>query len=116
MFPMMFTFELLVILFLFFLVARFATRLIGGRREDSRPGGFGEGRASTLEVRIFRLAWKLRGRITVSDVVLETGLGPAEAEAAMNRLVDGMRVRMEVQEKGMVLYEFPEIIRRLEES
>lgn len=111
----MFPFEILVLFVLIFFAVRFMSRTFG-RREDLRVGGYGAGRAASLEVRIFRLAWKLRGRITVSDVVLETGLGPAEAEEAMNRMVDGMRVRMEVQEKGMVVYEFPEIMRRLEEG
>lgn len=35
-----------------------------------------------------------------------------EAEEAINRMVDGLLVRMEVEDSGMVIYEFPEIISR----
>ncbi len=108
----------LIAVLLLFLLVRFGTRLLNGyfgegRRYDRDPRG--GPRAVSLEVRIFRLAYKLRGRITVSDIVLETGLSMAEAEETINRMVDGIRVRMEVQDRGMVVYEFPEIIRRLEE-
>ena len=75
---------------------------------------FGAPRPYTLEARIFRLAFKRKGRVTISDIVLETGLGLKEAEEAANALVDGMRVRMEVDERGLVVYEFPEIIARFE--
>ena len=37
-----------------------------------------------------------------------------EAEEAINRMVDGLLVRMEVEDRGMVIYEFPEIISRFE--
>lgn len=66
------------------------------------------------EARIFKLAYRLKGRLTVSDVVVETGLGVADAEALVQSLVDGVRVQMEVDERGMVMYEFPEIIARFE--
>ena len=66
------------------------------------------------EHQIFRLADKLKGRLTVSDVVVHTGLGIHEAEEAMNQIVDGYRVKMEVDDRGIVLYEFPEIIARYE--
>ena len=66
------------------------------------------------EHQIFRLADKLKGRLTVSDVVVHTGLGIHEAEEAMNQIVDGYRVKMEVDDRGIVLYEFPEIIARHE--
>ena len=37
-----------------------------------------------------------------------------EAEEAINRMVDGFHMRMEVEDRGMVIYEFPEIISRFE--
>ena len=62
---------------------------------------------------IYRLAHKLRGRITLSDIVIETGMDPREAERIIESMIDGVRVRMEVDEKGIVYYEFPEILARL---
>ena len=64
--------------------------------------------------RIFRAAFKHEGRLTISDIVLETDLGIREAEEQINSMVDGTHVRMEVEEDGLVVYEFPEIISRFE--
>lgn len=66
------------------------------------------------EARIFKLAFRLKGRITVSDIVVETGLGVRESERLIESMVDSTHVRMEVDERGIVTYEFPEIIRRFE--
>ncbi len=86
-------------------------------REGSWLGsGFGPFRSSNIENRIFRAAYKRKGRITISDIVLETDLSLKEAEEVVNSLVDGVRVRMEVKDNGMVIYEFPEIIARFEEQ
>jgi hypothetical protein len=71
--------------------------------------------ARDLESVIFQLANRLKGRITLSDVIIETGLGVKDAESFINNMVDGVRVRMEVdEERGFVIYEFPEIIERAE--
>ena len=67
-----------------------------------------------IENRIFRAALKHKGRLTISDIVLETDLGIREAEEVVNGMVDGTHVRMEVEDNGLVVYEFPEIISRLE--
>ena len=64
---------------------------------------------------LFKLAYRLKGRLTVSDIVVETGMGVAESERLIQSLVDSNHVRMEVDEQGIVTYEFPEIIRRLEQ-
>lgn len=66
------------------------------------------------ESRVFRLAYKNRGRITLSDIVLETELGLKDAEEIIEEMIDGVHVRMEVREDGLVVYEFPEIIARFE--
>jgi hypothetical protein len=68
----------------------------------------------SLEGSIFRAAYKRKGRLTISDIVLETDLSIKEAEQAINRMVDGLHVRMEVEDSGLVIYEFPEIISRFE--
>ena len=64
---------------------------------------------AVLQSRVFKLAYRLGGRVTVSDIVIETGLSVDEAEELLQSLVDNARVRMEVDDRGMVVYEFPEI-------
>ena len=87
----------------------------GGLRDlfnsDYRIGG-----PKRVDYQIFRLASKLKGKLTISDIVIHTGLGISEAEKTMNQLVDGMRVKMEVDARGIVVYEFPEIIARYEQD
>lgn len=122
-------FGFLIPFVLIFVIVRFGGRLFG---DFSRRGADGEGlpglgwrhpldvlrapRGQNLEARLFRAAYKQRGRLTVSDVVIETGLGIREAEELINGMVDGLRVRMEVDEQGHVIYEFPEIIERLRDG
>jgi hypothetical protein len=88
----------------------------GATRTHERFSGRGSMRQQNLEARIFRVAFKRKGRVTVSDIVLETGLSIKEAEETLNAMVDGMRIRMEVDERGLVVYEFPEIMARFEDS
>jgi hypothetical protein len=76
----------------------------------------GQRPVQNLQAKVFRIAYRRKGRITVSDVVIETSLGLKEAEELLNGMVDGLRVRMEVDPNGMVFYEFPEIISRFEKS
>jgi hypothetical protein len=127
----LFPFGILIPFLLIFLALRFGARLFqdyfrGGGRLDSYgrwiPGTgarnpldvFRSPRGQSLEARVFRAAYKQRGRLTVSDLVIETGLGIKEAEELMNHMVDGLHVRMEVDDRGLVVYEFPEIIARFE--
>ncbi len=65
---------------------------------------------------MFQLAYKFKGSITVSDIVVETGLSVQEAESLVQGMVDNSRVRMEVSEDGLVTYEFPEIISRFDQG
>ncbi|HEC61494.1 MAG TPA: hypothetical protein ENI27_04500 [bacterium] len=67
-----------------------------------------------LQVTVFRLAAGNNGRLTLSDVIVETGLDLGIAEKLMDRMVDGTHVRIEVNDRGMIFYEFPEIISRTE--
>ena len=69
-------------------------------------------RRSRLENRVFRLAYRLGGRLTVSDLVVDLDFSIEEAESFLNQLVDSTRVTMEVRDDGLVYYEFPEIIAR----
>lgn len=64
---------------------------------------------SSSDATIFRLAKRLNGRLTVSDVAVGTGMGSGESEALLQRMVDGTRVRMEVERNGTVIYELTEL-------
>lgn len=70
---------------------------------------YGRRRTPSFESRVFRLAARHDGRLTVSDIVIETGMGIAEVEAAMERLADNQHVRVDVTERGTFEYEFPEL-------
>ncbi|MCK4514629.1 MAG: hypothetical protein KAU31_05185 [Spirochaetaceae bacterium] len=124
--PVFFIFPLII----FFVVARVAVGFIRGitRRSyrdlpddvDLYPEAYRENPQRAIqgkksdEARIFRLALRLKGRLTVSDVVIEIGLNLQQAEDLLESLVDSIHVRMEVDDRGLVTYEFPEIIRRFE--
>ncbi len=81
------------------------------RDESGRltPGESGKAGGGSFARDVFRLARRHEGVLTVSDVVVETGLEPRQAEQRMNDLVDGERVTMEVTDDGRVRYEFPEM-------
>jgi hypothetical protein len=73
-------------------------------------------RTKSLQGQIFRLAEKKNGKLTLSDVIIQTGLDIETAEKLMDKMTDGQRIVMEVNNKGIVVYEFPEILARLEEK
>lgn len=89
---------------------------------DSRPYSFfsadsdeekkAEQLFSKYEVKIFRLADRKKGRITISEIIVETGLGMKQAESIINKMIDSTHVRMEITENGSVIYEFPELIEK----
>ncbi len=97
---------------------RFRSSLLSPERRRNREMGRVRRDLNLRDVEsaVFSLAYRLKGRITLSDIIIETGLGMREAEEVANGMVDGMRVRMEVLENGLVIYEFPEIIARFEEK
>ena len=66
----------------------------------------------SLDSRVFRLAHRNGGRVTVSQVVMETGMTLEQTEEYLDQLCDGVRVRMEVSDGGLVTYEFPELTDR----
>lgn len=63
---------------------------------------------SSTERKIYLLARKNGGSLTVSDVVADIGLPATEAEHRLQEMTDEMRVRMEVSDDGVVTYHFPE--------
>jgi hypothetical protein len=84
-----------------------------GAEDQLAPGSYKSGE---WESKIFQIAYKMKGRLTLSDIVLETGLGLKEAEQIIEQMVDGTHVRMEVEEDGIIVYEFPEIIARFKKD
>ena len=123
MWPAFGFFTLLPILFIFLVLhlARVALRETRNRRQPDVAWGRTSGaaapargypRSGRLENRVFRLAYKLGGRLTVSDLVIDLDVSIEEAESFLNQLVDSTRVTMEVRDDGLVYYEFPEIIAR----
>ncbi len=116
----MFTFSILWFLLPFFLVTLGANLLGRTHRRiaSARQAGAGQreiasSRIETVEPMIYRLAKQLGGRLTVSDVVVETGLRVREAEEMLQNMTDSLRVRMEVDDRGVVTYEFTELLNSL---
>jgi hypothetical protein len=92
-------------------------KLLGARsREGSGARETGSGRSpqpqGSIETKIYRLAAARNGTLTVSDVVTELEVDPGRAESILESMSDGMRVRMEVADNGMVYYSFPELQKR----
>jgi hypothetical protein len=115
-------YPVVLILFLLLIFKGFRKKKHGRAKRNAhqKTGGFSDiiGRkpvheeSDSLTSDIFKLANKNHGRITFSDVVIRTGLDLQKAEKIMDKLIDGQRVTMEVNEKGWIVYEFPEIIAR----
>ena len=38
----------------------------------------------------------------------------SHAEESFNDMADGLRIKMEVRDSGIIVYEFPEIVKRIE--
>ena len=66
----------------------------------------------SLQSEIMRLSLDKGGTLTVTDVVMATGLSIEKSEEALNNMVDGLRIKMEVRDSGIIVYEFPEIMKR----
>lgn len=75
------------------------------------PNGIRKGmpEQKQLDGAIFRLAKEHNGKITISDVVIETGLDIKGAEKYMNSITDSAHVAMEVDQDGKLIYVFPEL-------
>ncbi len=87
-------------------------RISRSRKQSEKWRQVRNRKPKNIEGVIFSLAYSLKGKITLSDIIIETGLSMKEAENTINQMVDGIRVRMEVNDQGLVVYEFPEIIAR----
>jgi hypothetical protein len=86
--------------------AKFFGKLRSTKNDRNTP----EKVPSSVQQQIFKLAKQNDGKLTVTEVVLETGLSVRQSEEALNILVDGYRVRMDVDVSGMITYEFSELV------
>ncbi len=71
---------------------------------------------SDSQARVFQTAHKLGGRLTVSDIVIELGIGIEDAEQLLGAMVDNNRVQVDVSEHGLLVYDFPEVRARIDAS
>ena len=61
-----------------------------------------------LERRVLRLATERGGTLTVTDVATSLDLSLAAAERILTGMDDGFRVRSDISEEGLLVFEFPE--------
>ena len=105
-----FSFIPIALLILIFNVFKaFRRNAIGGPQLRS-PARKDRDGSKRLDGAVFSLAKRFGGRITLSDVVVETGMALAEADRYMNTLVDHAHVSVEVDDNGRLTYEFPELL------
>ena len=62
-----------------------------------------------MERRVLMLAQQKGGALTVTEVAAELDLSLQAAEKVLMEMDDGFRIRSEVTEDGLLLYEFPEL-------
>ena len=96
-----------------FFGVKFARRLTalnnrGVKKDESKAAKIGD---QSLQSKIMTLALHNKGVLTVSDVVIATGLSVKQTEETLNSMVDSYRVKMEVKDSGIVVYEFAELIK-----
>ncbi len=69
-----------------------------------------------MERRVLMLAQQKGGQLTVTEVSAELDLSLQAAEKVLMEMDDGFRVRSEVTDDGLLLYEFPELKYRVEDE
>ena len=62
-----------------------------------------------LQQRVLLLATERGGTLTVTEVAASLSLSLPAAEDVLDSMDDGLRVRSEVTNEGIILYEFPEL-------
>lgn len=65
---------------------------------------------ASLTQPVLRLAAARQGCLTVTEVAAELGWTLRRAEKVLNSMDDGLRVRSEVTDEGVIVYEFPELV------
>lgn len=66
-----------------------------------------------LQRRVLLLAGRKDGTLTVTEVAADLDLSLEAAEKVLISMDDGFRVRSEITDEGLLLYEFPEIQHRV---
>ena len=88
-----------------------ALRWVGGKRlEFGETQGNRITQRNRIDATLFRLAKRQRGRITLSDVVIETGMDIEKAERHLDTMVDQIHVSVDLDERGSLVYVFPELL------
>lgn len=62
-----------------------------------------------MERRVLMLAQQRGGQLTVTEVAADLDLSMQAAEKVLMEMDDGFRIRSEVTDDGLLLYEFPEL-------
>ncbi len=62
-----------------------------------------------LQRKVLLLATEKAGTLTVTEVAASLNMSLAAAEEVLDRMDDGLRVRSEVTDQGIIVYEFPEL-------
>ena len=65
-----------------------------------------------LQRRVLLHATEQGGTLTVTEVAASLDLSLAAAEGVLDSMDDGLRVRSEVTNEGIIVYEFPELRHR----
>ncbi len=65
-----------------------------------------------LQQRVLLLATERDGTLTVTELATALNLSLSAAEDVLDSMDDGLRVRSEVTNEGIIVYEFPELRRR----
>jgi hypothetical protein len=66
---------------------------------------------NSLQLPVLQLAGRKGGQLTVSEVAAELGWTMKRAEKVLQSMDDGLRVNSEVTDEGVIVYEFPELMR-----
>ena len=67
---------------------------------------------NALERRVLQLATRHGGTLMVTEVAAELDLSLPAAERVLTGMDDGFRVRSDVTDEGILLFEFPEVLHR----
>ena len=62
-----------------------------------------------LQRQVLLLATEKSGTLTVTEVAASLNMSLSAAEEVLDRMDDGLRVRSDVTDEGIVVYEFPEL-------
>ena len=62
-----------------------------------------------LQRRVLLLATEKEGTLTVTEVAASLDLSLSAAEGVLDGMDDGLRVRSDVTDEGIIVYEFPEL-------